>query len=360
LWIQEFSAGGNQILFVDFSPDEENLREGRESGTIVALSANPRMKVVNAVTGATRLIRNDVCANTGSITSDSRYIVYNKWKTGVKDEAKLYIYDTLTGEDRYLTEGICPDISPDNRDVIFTTEKQEGISDRILRIPLAGGTPEILKSFTSEDEIHKPCYVQYSPDGQWILFAATYRDFKDTSGYYHDPETRYRGICVMKISECKTYMISPNTSDLVRGYIRWSPDGKKICYTVYYFEKRAFKSGIHVLDFNPDEFQRVAKTDVTESSKPVGFGIVGNYPNPFNASTVIECTLPQSGYVELIIFNSMGQKIRKLAADYLNQGKHTFLWDGRTDRGSPVSSGIYISRISMAGKVSTRRMTLVK
>lgn len=60
---------------------------------------------------------------------------------------------------------------------------------------------------------------------------------------------------------------------------------------------------------------------------PNGFQLYQNYPNPFNPNTVIEYALPQASYVELIIYNLLGQKIRVLVNEHQNAGyKNVMGW----------------------------------
>ncbi|MBH09362.1 MAG: hypothetical protein CMG74_03230 [Candidatus Marinimicrobia bacterium] len=93
---------------------------------------------------------------------------------------------------------------------------------------------------------------------------------------------------------------------------------------------------------------------------PQNFALHQNYPNPFNPKTEIRFDLPEEGYVELTIFNIMGQNIRSLKADYMKPGYHTLVWNGTNDIGSKVSTGIYYYSLSSSNFHSTKKMLYLK
>ena len=95
-------------------------------------------------------------------------------------------------------------------------------------------------------------------------------------------------------------------------------------------------------------------------SEPNCIQILNVYPNPFNETTTIKFNLSSSGYVNLNIYNSMGQKIRNLSSTNYPAGTYKVLWNGKNDKGSSVSSGVYIIYITQKGIVQTHRMTLLK
>lgn len=84
------------------------------------------------------------------------------------------------------------------------------------------------------------------------------------------------------------------------------------------------------------------------------------YPNPFNATATISFTLPDDGEVELTICDILGRTVRRLAGGYFPQGTHTIAFDGRSDNGDLLASGVYLYRLAVAGRVQTRKMVLLK
>ena len=97
-------------------------------------------------------------------------------------------------------------------------------------------------------------------------------------------------------------------------------------------------------------------TDVeNEDSSPIYFSLAQNHPNPFNPATTIEFTLPKSEFVELKVYNLLGQEVSTLVSNKLNQGNHTYTFYGKN-----LTSGVYYYRIEAGNIVQTRKMIYLK
>lgn len=100
--------------------------------------------------------------------------------------------------------------------------------------------------------------------------------------------------------------------------------------------------------------------DLPGAGAPAEFALHQNYPNPFNPSTAIGYQLPAFSEVELTVYNLLGQKVRTLVSQKQPAGYYSVRWDGRNERGAPVSSGIYIYKIEAGDYRQSRRMLLLK
>ncbi len=85
-----------------------------------------------------------------------------------------------------------------------------------------------------------------------------------------------------------------------------------------------------------------------------------NYPNPFNPETTISFELAEPDLVSIEIFNTRGQKIRRLLNKHYGTGQHNVAWDGCDEQGRAVSSGVYFYRMQTAQKSLSRKMLLLK
>jgi len=89
--------------------------------------------------------------------------------------------------------------------------------------------------------------------------------------------------------------------------------------------------------------------------RPERFALEKNYPNPFNPTTTINYELPITNYVELNVFNVLGQKIVSLVSENQAAGSYKIEWDA-----TGFASGIYYYRLEAGDFVSTRKLILLK
>jgi len=95
-------------------------------------------------------------------------------------------------------------------------------------------------------------------------------------------------------------------------------------------------------------------------SLPERFDLIGNYPNPFNASTRISFSLSKPGPASLVIYDIMGREVTTLINESLDAGNHNIIWDGMNDNGNPVASGMYFYRLAQHDDVITKNMMMLK
>jgi hypothetical protein len=88
--------------------------------------------------------------------------------------------------------------------------------------------------------------------------------------------------------------------------------------------------------------------------------LLPNYPNPFNASTVISFELAHHETVTIDIFNLRGAKVRSLVNGIYPAGLQRAFWNGQDDSGLWVSAGVYIVQLRAGQVQQTRKVTILK
>lgn len=115
------------------------------------------------------------------------------------------------------------------------------------------------------------------------------------------------------------------------------------------------------LDYAPGDillssgyYPQIVGIDDIQSDVPLSISIPSNYPNPFNAQTVIQFSMDISASARLTVYDVLGRAITSEEGYYI-AGKHSIHWDG-TDK----PSGMYYYVIRYGDQILTGRMTLLK
>ncbi len=111
-------------------------------------------------------------------------------------------------------------------------------------------------------------------------------------------------------------------------------------------------------------FKRITGSDVSkrpDQTTPLQYELKGNYPNPFNAETAIEFSIPLKSQVKIELYNILGQFEQEICNTIYEQGEHQLKFNGNR-----LSSGIYFYTIKAEGMKSLetfrdmRKMMLIK
>ncbi len=100
--------------------------------------------------------------------------------------------------------------------------------------------------------------------------------------------------------------------------------------------------------------------EIGNGAVPAAFALRDNYPNPFNPETNIEYALPFNAFVSVTVWNLIGQKVATLVNEKQQAGTYRVTWNGLSDRGETVGSGIYFYRLATPNYTETKRMLLIK
>jgi hypothetical protein len=80
-----------------------------------------------------------------------------------------------------------------------------------------------------------------------------------------------------------------------------------------------------------------------------------NFPNPFNAQTVIRYSLPNASWVRLALYDVLGREVALLAEGSRDAGHHQVSFDGTF-----LSSGMYLCRLRTDGFIGSRKLLLIR
>lgn len=93
---------------------------------------------------------------------------------------------------------------------------------------------------------------------------------------------------------------------------------------------------------------------------PEKFEVMQNFPNPFNPSTSISYSLPESELVTLIVYDISGRKIAELVNNTQNPGTYNVIWNGKNSSGENIASGIYFYQLNAGSFKSVKKMIMLR
>ncbi len=95
--------------------------------------------------------------------------------------------------------------------------------------------------------------------------------------------------------------------------------------------------------------------DKEVTNQPQSYALIGNYPNPFNASTKIRYCIPKRELVSLKVYDLLGKEIGIL----INEEKSAGVYE--TDfNGDNLASGLYFYKLRAGDFIQTQKLLLIK
>jgi N-acetylneuraminic acid mutarotase len=80
-----------------------------------------------------------------------------------------------------------------------------------------------------------------------------------------------------------------------------------------------------------------------------------NYPNPFDLTTIVQFSIPESGFVTLTVYDSFGREVGTLVNESLNAGEHSVNFDA-----NDLIDGIYFYKLKTGDMILTGKMLLMR
>jgi hypothetical protein len=90
--------------------------------------------------------------------------------------------------------------------------------------------------------------------------------------------------------------------------------------------------------------------------KPViEFRLDAAYPNPFNAITTLNYSVPDYGFVKLSVYDVLGRHVTDLVSGTLSRGEHKVTWNA-----ADQASGVYVLQLSTGTHQARQKLVLLK
>ena len=141
------------------------------------------------------------------------------------------------------------------------------------------------------------------------------------------------------------------------SYGLWLDDPNRLVWKFEYFDLTN-PPLILFIDGSSNAF--ITTAEVGSGAVAERFLLLPNYPNPFNAATVIPFQLRQDGRVVISVYDARGALVRRLTDEILPAGAHKTVWHGNDAAGNPSASGIYFVRMKAGELVTGKKILLLR
>ncbi len=145
----------------------------------------------------------------------------------------------------------------------------------------------------------------------------------------------------------------PNNKGL--GLFYWAPEWISVLQLGSPWEN------VTLFDFTGELLSSISAFDsiLSDISSPNrsshSFHLYQNYPNPFNPSTQINYQIPKDGFVNLVVYNSLGQRVANLVNQHQTRGAYSVQFNA-----SDLPSSVYIYKLQVDEFSMVKKMLLTK
>jgi hypothetical protein len=125
-----------------------------------------------------------------------------------------------------------------------------------------------------------------------------------------------------------------------------------------------YTEGYQIIPRSIEDFETATAIKDLKSLIPAELILYPAYPNPFNPAATIPFNIPLDMAGEqvkkLSIYNTLGQKVKQYTLSNIKAGLNTVKWDGRSDEGNQMSSGLYFAVLQVSNLRKSTKLLLLK
>ncbi|UCF04501.1 MAG: T9SS type A sorting domain-containing protein [bacterium] len=348
LGLHDFTGGNTFILDVvpSLYPDEVDVAQlqAAEDRARSMLQLAATMEIIPEEFGITVRVTNETGHKLSSGYPEGRRIWLNVKaydSTGVQIfESGAYDFDTadLIEDSQIKVYEIHPGLSPGLAGALGLTPGKSFhfvLNDTIYsdnRIPPRGFTNAGFEAVQSPPVAYAYADGQYWDDTPYALPAAS--DSVTVTLYYQSTSKEY-----------VVFLRDENTTNSAGQdlYDAWVAQGKSPPEIMVHAS-----AGVNV-----------TVTGVEEET-PFVYGLVQNFPNPFNPITTIRYSLAGREHVLITVYDVRGARVRTLVDRIQDPGRYHVVWDSADDHGEKLSSGVYFVRYRAGAHRFVKKAVLLR
>ena len=274
---------------------------------------------------------------------------------------------TATGDIRILT------VHPTNKNILYAGGSIKDASKMdapVLFKTTNGGSTWNPVAFSASGSCAINAILFDPSNANRIYLATTQGVYTTTNGgtTWQSPTTWMSTVCLNADPKVANKVYAGTGIGVyvtTNGGSTWAPMNNGLLSTnIQCLEVDPVNNVLYAGTYGSGAFRTSIATGVEEEpnfvEKPAQFVLLQNFPNPFNASTLISYCLNRSAAVHLSVVDLRGRTIKILVDAYETNGNKQAVWDGKDGSGKEVPSGIYLCRLATVDRFEIRKMVYQK
>jgi hypothetical protein len=328
------SLAGTNFTFAITEPETDSLRFR------VTSLANPALFAVSPVRRVVLLRALELHVNGG----DTWYVGQQKWIHWSRTNYSGTVNVDMTGTDRSQPWTPLATVSGDSFLWTVTGPDEDLVALRVS----AAQQPDITDTTNAPLAIHQPSIEIVAPvGGDTLIIGQDIRLRWVGLGFYGGVAIGlWRGDPVNRLDTL--FYPTPNDSSQIWHITGPAATGCALIVVSTSDTSIHDSSGFFAIIDPPDAITSCA-------FYPHEYSLSAPFPNPFNATSTMEFSLPHEGNVKLVVYDVLGREVSVLVDNVQHAGSHRVTWNAIN-----AATGMYFIRMTAGDFVAVRRLQLIK
>ena len=373
---------------------------------ILFLDNNGIISLVNSETMDTLSVDNG--GINARFTYDENVIIYlirnpggdQLYKYSFIDSSETLIADSCS---RYVDNGI---MSPDKQKLVFFQTNQDSFD--VVIIDIQSGQTLTLQSIPNNSNPYVPSHTYWGLDDYIYLNLLDSNNVRQLFRLNSSNGDEYPTQLTEEIEGCqllasndthlgqlvfailgtvreywlydfesneKSYLGDIEGSTTFPAYQTWSNDNTKIAIGGVWTTGIYTPGTINIFDTVENSITTLVDStwppyffvgdydeqiSIIDQNLPVTYALYNAYPNPFNPITTLKYNLSEDSFVDVTVYDMLGNVVNNLVNKNQNYGSKSVQWNATNNQGESVSAGVYLYKIQAGDFSQTKKMVLLK
>ena len=241
-----------------------------------------------------------------------------------------------------------------------TGRLQDIITGKVLDEPMVGIDSLLITNVNSFNRLKMTITYNQATPVELTSFTINVSENTVNLNWQTATETNNQGFAIERKQVFSQQSSASNEEWNAIGFV--NGNGTTTESQSYSFVDKNISSGIYKYRLKQIDYDGTFdySNEIEVEITPSEFALEQNYPNPFNPSTSIQYTIGSKQFVQLKVYDVLGNEIATLVNEEKPAGSYVVEFNVAQDSRPAIASGIYFYKLQAGRFVETKKMILIK